>query len=108
MIQLTWNEEKRAKVYEERGVDLLAAAEMFLYPERTVGRRDDRQDYGEERFNAVGPSSEGVWYHLTYTRRGEVIHLITAWRLNDESRRKYQKRYAGRAEGDAEEGRDPS
>ncbi len=36
---------------------------------------DDRENYGDERFNLLG-ICEGVILHVTYTERGERIRII--------------------------------
>jgi hypothetical protein len=38
---------------------------------------DDRCDYGEDRFNAIG-MAKGVLLTVTYTDRGERIRIISA------------------------------
>ena len=106
-MRFTWDEEKRAKVLEEHGVDILDAALIFERPDEVEVWEDARRDYGEVRCNAIGRTAEGVSYHLTYAERGDTVRLITAWRLNDESRRKHQARYARRAARDEGARRDP-
>ena len=74
---LQWDEGKRQAILSERGVDILYAALIFEGP--TLTRRDDREDYGEERWASLG-LVDGVPYVVIHTPRGEETRLITAWR----------------------------
>ena len=44
-----------------------------------VGRIDDREDYGEDRFTMVG-MVEGTLIFVVYTERGDRVRIITARR----------------------------
>ena len=99
-MNFTWDEEKRAKVWEEHGVDILDAALIFERPDEVLVWEDARRDYGEVRCNAIGRTADGETYHLTFAERGDEVRLITAWRLNERTRRKHEARYARRAARD--------
>ncbi|MBB5518315.1 BrnT family toxin [Amphiplicatus metriothermophilus] len=92
-----WDENKRQEVLKKRKIDLLEAARMFNTPEKMEVWVDQRQE--ETRVNAIGEVA-GVWYELVYAERGDVIRLITAWKLNEKTKRKAQARYARRARRD--------
>ncbi len=92
-----WDEEKRQEIIAKRGVDILRAARMFNDPEAVEIWPDPRDHDGEQRINAIGPVGD-VYYNLVYADRGESIRLITAWKLNEKSRKKAQARYARRAQ----------
>lgn len=49
---------------------------------------DDREDYGEERIRAIG-EHDGQVFVVTYTLRGDVVRLITAWKAGRNDREKY-------------------
>lgn len=104
MTSFEWDEAKRQEILIERDFDILDAARMFDNPE-TMEVWVDRRKRDENRLNAIG-LVDGVWYEIAYVERGDVIRLITAWKLNEKSRRKAQARYARRVERDEEEGRD--
>jgi uncharacterized DUF497 family protein len=96
-MRFTWDEGKRQHVLEERGIDLLRAALIFDGP--TIEYEDARHDYGETRIVATG-EYKGEYFTVVYTRRGDALHIITAWRTGRGARDRYQKRVAGRPEGD--------
>lgn len=98
-----WDEEKRRDVLGKHGVDFLRAARMFNTPDAVEKWPDPRDYKGEKRFNAIGPVND-AYYELVYAIRGDDIRLISAWKLNEKSKRKAEARYARRAERDGEAG----
>lgn len=72
-----WDEEKRNRNLEKHGVDFLDAVKIFLNP--TVERRDDREDYGEERWIALGVYADSHFV-VVYTWRKESRRIISAWK----------------------------
>lgn len=84
-----WDEDKRQKTLEERGIDFLYAAQIFEGD--TVRIVDDRQDYGETRYLAVGTVA-GELFAVVYTMRGDVIRLISARRARKKEYERYQNR----------------
>ena len=91
-LEFEWDEAKRLTNLEKHGVDLLAAAGMF--EGRVLIQRDQRRDYGEDRFRAVGDVM-GMVCVLVFTRRGNRIRLISAWRAGRDVKARYQARHAG-------------
>ena len=71
-----------------RQVDILEAALIFEDPE-VIESVDDRDDYGEQRIRALGRVG-AIFYLVAYTWRGDVRHLITAWKVEEHGRRRYQ------------------
>ena len=67
----TWDERKRALNLRKHGVDFAAAATIV----------DDRRDYGEKRYRALGAVA-GRFYVIVFTRRGEHIRIISARKAN--------------------------
>jgi uncharacterized DUF497 family protein len=85
--RIEFDEGKRRKVLETRGVDLLRAAMVLAGP--MLVKEDGRNDYGEIRYVATGEAG-GDYYTIVYTTRGTTIRLITAWRAGRSARRRYQ------------------
>ena len=79
-----WDEKRRAENWESRKVDFAEAIGIFDDPE-VIEAIDSREEYGEERIQALGRTG-GVFYLVVYTWRGETRHIITAW----EGRRTWQ------------------
>ncbi len=89
-MQFEWDEDKRQEVIREREVDILYAALMFENP--VLVRPDDREDYGEERFAALG-HVDGEYFTLIYTPRENKTRLITAWKVGKNGEKEYKKRF---------------
>ena len=51
-MRIEFDEAKRARTSEVRGLDMARAAEVFAGPTLTV--EDDRRDYGEVRYITIG------------------------------------------------------
>lgn len=96
MLQFEWDGSKRREILDKRGVDILEAARMFNLPEAMEIWPDGRNP-DELRVNAIGLVGD-VWCELVYVERNGLIRLITAWKLNERSKRKAQARYARRAQ----------
>ena len=90
-LEFEWDEDKRAEVIRTRGVDLLYVAQIFNNP--ILLTRDNRKDYGEERFIALGHVNE-EYFALVYTPiEDKVFRLITAWKAGRNGEKKYKARY---------------
>ena len=50
---------------------------------------DIRVDYGESRLRAVG-QVDGEFFMVAYTWRGSNRRIISAWRLDDDGRKRYE------------------
>ena len=105
-MRFSWDEGKRRENWRRRKVDLLEAALIFEDPE-VVESVDDRGDYGEQRIRALGQVA-GTFYLVAYTWRSGTRHLITAWKVGEHGRRRYQAILARRDQADAGRGPDES
>jgi uncharacterized DUF497 family protein len=103
-MRFSWDEKKRQENWDLRKVDLLKAAQIFEDPE-VIESVDPRKDYGEERIQALG-QVDGTFYVVAYTWRGDTRHLITAWKVGENGKRRYQARFARRNQRDASAGTD--
>jgi uncharacterized DUF497 family protein len=84
-----WDEEKAALNLAKHGVSFLRAAEIFV--NEMLEKIDDREDYGELRFIALGRVETEV-YRVVYTWRGEgVVRLISAQKANKNERETYYR-----------------
>lgn len=97
-MEFEWDDYKREKVLRERGVDFVDAAMIFDGP---VFTRPDGRDYGgEDRFVSIGYADD-LCVVVVYTRRGEAIRLITAWKGGRNDRAEYNARFPRTDQGDA-------
>jgi uncharacterized DUF497 family protein len=96
-MRFEWDETKRVENLRLRQVDFLDATGVFDDPLH-IEIPDDRKDYGEERTQIVGMVGDDA-YFVVCTMRGEVCRIITAWRLGENGKRRYQKLYERRTPG---------
>ena len=97
-MMFSWNEKKREENWQSRKVDFAEAIGIFDDPE-IVESVDDRMAYGEERIQALG-KTDSVFYLVAYTWRGEVRHIITAWKVGEDGKRRYEAVFAKRHRDD--------
>jgi uncharacterized DUF497 family protein len=91
-LDFEWDETKRRGNLAVHGVDFEDAALIFAGP--IVEAEDCREAYGERRFRALG-AVEGEFFLVAYTWRGTVRRIISAWRVDDDGRRRYAAILAG-------------
>ena len=78
-MQFEWDEAKQPRRCVSEASALTTGLEIF--EGRVAIWQDDRGDYGEERFRAVG-QSEGDVLHVVFTWRGETRRIISVRRAN--------------------------
>ena len=85
-MDVEWHEDKREYNLEKHGIDFVRAARIFDNP--ILERRDDREDYGEERFIAIGHWNE-QFLVVVYTWRVDTRRIISAWKAGKDEERTY-------------------
>jgi uncharacterized DUF497 family protein len=85
---LGWHESKRLKNLKDRGVDFRDAGLVFENP--VILKADTRNDYREERLRALG-KVEDEYYMIAYTWRGPILWIISAWKVGNLGKRRYEK-----------------
>lgn len=87
-----WDATKSAANEAKHGLSFLQAAQIFR---GTILRtRDNRKDYGEPRWLALG-QFDGVVIRVVYTERDGDIRIISAWRAGRRDRETYENRPDG-------------
>ena len=82
-----WAEPDRQRTLEDHSVDFIDAA---LFLEGVVlDVKDWRSDDREPRFRALGRVGDDT-FMVVYTGRGEGLRIISAWRVDDDGRRRYE------------------
>jgi uncharacterized DUF497 family protein len=89
-----WDESKRRKVLEERGIDFIDVARILLGP--VVEHASDRGS--ERRYVAIGPGERQTLMAIVYTIRGDNIRIITARPARKNERRAYLQRFPSSAD----------
>jgi uncharacterized DUF497 family protein len=84
-----WDDVKAAENYAKHGVVFDMAKKVFE-DALAIERVDDREDYGEQRFNIIG-MVEGRVLFVTYTMRNDIIRIISARGAEPYEKRKYHE-----------------
>lgn len=84
-MEITYHPAKRDATLKERGLDFADAATVFAGPSLT--QRDDRFDYGEERFQTYGLLADRL-VMLVWTSRGKARHIISMRHCHEQEDRK--------------------
>ena len=86
-IGFEWDEEKRRRNLDEHGVDFRDAA--LIFENAVVEAEDRRSDYGEIRVRALGHVDDD-YYLVVYTWRGDNRRIISAWKVGEDGKKRYQ------------------
>ncbi len=78
-MEFEWDEAKHARNLRERGIGFDDGARIFDGP--VLLWEDNRREYGEDRFRAVGESAGDI-LHAAFTWRGEVMRIISVRRAS--------------------------
>lgn len=97
VLKFEWDENKRESNLEKHGVDFLDAA--YLFELSHVFWADERKDYGEDRFKAVG-LVDGILLCVIFTIRDDNYRIISAHKAGRNDRRKYSAIHDGRSQSD--------
>ena len=92
-ITFEWDEEKRRRNLDEHGVDFRDAA--LIFENAVVEAEDRRSDYGEIRVRALGHVDDN-YYLVVYTWRGDNRRIISAWKVGEDGKKRYQALLARR------------
>jgi uncharacterized DUF497 family protein len=84
-----WDEAKAAANHRNHGVTFEQAQKVFTDP-CAIERLDDREDYGENRFNIIG-MVDGRLLFVAYTLRDDTIRIISARGAEPHEKRKYHE-----------------
>ncbi len=87
-MEFEWDENKRQEVWDRRQVDLAHAVLVFDDASRKT-LVDAKHGDGEIRYLTLGRVGEQSFV-VAYTRRAEKIRIVTAWRVGEVGRRRFQ------------------
>ncbi len=86
-MDFEWDENKNKSNQEKHGIDFNHAKNIFDDNER-IKFRDNRKDYGEERWITIGKVLDAI-ITVVYTIRNNIIRLISARLSNKDERNAY-------------------
>lgn len=89
IVKLDYDSAKRDATLEHRGLDFARATEIFAGV--TFTQRDDRVDYGEDRFITFGVLDDRM-VAIVWTDRGETRRIISMRKANEREKARYQQR----------------
>ena len=92
-LQFEWQEAKAEANFEAHGVSFDLATTVFKDP-FAVERRDEREDYGEQRFVIIGMAEGHVLLFVAYTEREDRIRIISARRATQREQDDYFRQNA--------------
>src|SRR6478752_7119561 len=95
-MDFEWDPEKNERNIARRGIDFAWAIAVFQG--QVIEWIDQRKDYGEERWIAVG-EIDGIVLTLVYTWRGVRRRIISAWKAHDSQRKRYRQSFPEGEEG---------
>ena len=85
-VKITYDPAKRQKTLAERGLDFEDAPEIFAGITMTL--EDDRQDYGEVRYQTYGRLGQRL-VTLIWTERDGARHIISMRKCNEREQARY-------------------
>ncbi len=88
LLEFEWDENKRQSNLRKHGIDFVAASKIFK--NYTVEFEDNRYDYREDRFIAIGIIGNQT-LTVVYTMRNGIIRLISARKSTKEERKIYEQ-----------------
>ena len=91
-MDFEWDMAKSNLCQISRNFDFAYVISIFTDPELLV-EHDQRTDYGEERFRALGVIDKKVFV-VVFTRRYRAIRIISARRANGREVKRYEKNSA--------------
>jgi uncharacterized DUF497 family protein len=88
-MDFKWDLAKSNACQQSRNFDFAYVISVFLDTTLLI-EHDQRWDYGEERFRALGVI-EGKVYMVVFTKRNKAIRIISARRANSREVKRYEK-----------------
>ena len=88
---ITFDDAKRQVNLKKHGFDFVGCEAVLDSPVLT--QEDACVRYGERRWNLIG-WLRGQFVHLTYTERGETLHVISLRKATPHEIRQYRKTFS--------------
>lgn len=89
-MDFEWDEAKNSSNLAKHGVSF-GLVRSFDWSGAII-ERDDRTDYGEDRFLARGVAADGQGYSIVFTFRVAAIRIISIRPFNRKEHRRYGKK----------------
>lgn len=89
-MRFEWDEAKNQINIRKHGIDFNDIPEVFNHP--MLAMRDDRADYGEERWISIGWIKILIGVVVYTERSGDVIRIISARKATKQEAERYVER----------------
>ncbi|MCY1437287.1 Ribonuclease toxin, BrnT, of type II toxin-antitoxin system [compost metagenome] len=86
-MRFEWDETKNQANIRKHGIDFNDVPDIFQHP--MLALRDDRTDYGEERWISIGWIKVLIGVVVYTERRGDVIRIISARKATKQEAKRY-------------------
>lgn len=92
-MKFEWDEVKNEQNIRKHGFDFADAERVFTSPFPLLVRLDNREDYGEERWQGVGMLDGLVVVVIVFTEpRTNIVRIISMRKATKNERTDYEKR----------------
>ncbi|HEY2069310.1 MAG TPA: BrnT family toxin [Rhizomicrobium sp.] len=88
-----WNDEKAERNYRKHNVTFVTARDVFD-DSNAIDEQDESENYGEERYQAIGRAGGHFLLAVIYTIRNGRIRIISARRATPRERLRYRESQA--------------
>jgi uncharacterized protein len=85
-MTLVWDDNKNTINISKHGIDFNDIADAFEH--QMLVKKDEREDYGEDRFIGIGTISS-IEVVIVWTTRGNATRIISARQANKKERKMY-------------------
>ena len=90
-MKLEWDKRKNSANVEKHGLDFADAYKVFEFPMLT--RLDERKDYGEDRWTAIGLMELRVVVIVFTEPKANTIRVISFRKATSDERKRYEQAY---------------
>jgi len=90
MYDFEWDNKKNNKNKLKHKIDFADAIQIF-FDEHRITMFDYRHDYGENRYQVIGQSSQRILFVVYTERKGNTIRMISARKANKKEISAYKK-----------------
>ncbi|MBC3916488.1 BrnT family toxin [Undibacterium sp. CY18W] len=88
-MRFDWDEQKNQINIRKHGIDFSDAADIFKHPMLTF--HDGREDYGEDRWIALGWIKSTIGVVVYVERNEDVIRIISARKATKNEVKRYEQ-----------------
>lgn len=93
-MKIEYDDNKRHQTLEHRGLDFAFAGELLFSDLPVLEILDDREDYGEDRWQTMGPFRGNIVL-IVWTQRDDARRIISMRKCNEREQDRYYKTLAG-------------